>query len=199
MKEDTINQRVSRRTLLGGMVAAAVAPSILTKAWAQPEAPRMQVGFITSPGAACTAIPRYQHASASLGDGRILVAGGWRHSGLPAYVPPLNDAQIYDPGTNTWIEAAPLKMGRAQHAAVTLADGRILVVGGMNSAPLAGTEIYDPAADTWTLVAPMAQSRCGHSAACEGGLVIVTGGFNQGPLASIQIYDVAADAWHLAH
>ena len=190
---------VSRRSLLGSILAAAIAPAFLTRAWAQPgtrrSTPRMPLDLHLA-AETCAPVPRCQHASAALPDGRILVAGGWRHSGLSSYVPPLANAQIYDPHSNIWTEAASLKTGRAQHAAVTLADGRVLVTGGINHAPVASTEIYDPASDTWTGAAPLPQALYGHSVAVSGELVVVSGGFDQGPQASLQIYDAGADAWH---
>lgn len=190
---------VSRRSLLGGMLAAAVAPVFLTKVWAQPSvclAARRMPPAVHFTREASAPVSRWQHASAALTDGRILVVGGWRHSGLSSYVPPLANAQIYDPRTNLWTEAASLKTPRAQHAAVTLADGRILVTGGMNHAPMASVEIYDPASDTWTGAASLPQALYGHSAAASGELVVVSGGFNQGPQASMHIYDPGADSWH---
>lgn len=213
MNEDTRNEPadstpgtlVTRRGVLGGLMAAVVAPAAISRVWARPAAPilaapRERVGVVanTSLGAPCSPTPRYLHSATTLADGRVLVTGGWRHSGLPAYVPPLGESQIYDASANAWTSAASLNTARAQHAAAALADGRVLVVGGLNHAPLAATEIYDPSSDTWTKVAPMAQSRYGHAASYSNGLVIVTGGFNTGPLASVQIYDVAADTWRLA-
>lgn len=198
MNEDN-HLAVSRRSLLGGMLAAVAAPAFFVKAWAQPGTPRgvlpmpLEVHFA---GEASAPVPRCQHASAALPDGRILVIGGWRHSGLSSYVPPLADAQIYDPGSNTWAEAASLKTARAQHAAVALPDGRILVTGGMNHAPVASSEIYDPMSDTWTKAASLPQALYGHAVAISGGLVMVSGGFSRGPQASLHIYNVGADAWH---
>ena len=130
----------------------------------RPDALRMKVETTAPAGAACLPVTRCQHASAALLDGRILTVGGWRHSGLPAYVPPLADAQIYDPRGDIWTQAAAMKTARADHAAVTLGDGRILVIGGMNRIPLATSEIYDPSSDTWKEAAPMTQalySACG--------------------------------------
>jgi hypothetical protein len=198
---------VSRRRLLGGLLAATAAPLFLTQAWAQPSTrrsvPRMPLNLhltgeinLHLSGETSAPVPRCQHASGALPDGRILVVGGWRHSGLSSYVPPLANAQIYDPRANTWTEAASLKMGRAQHAAVTLPDGRVLVTGGMNHAPMASTEIYDPASDTWTGAASLPQALYDHSVAVSGELVVVTGGFNQGPQACLHLYDAGADVWH---
>jgi hypothetical protein len=200
---DTPGTLVSRRGLLGGLLAAAVVPAALSRTWARsaPAAMRSERSELVpalSVGEVCSPTPRYLHSAICLTDGRLLVAGGWRHSGLPSSVPPLGEAQVYDPAANTWSRAASLKTPRAQHAAVLLADGRVLVVGGLNHAPLAEAEIYDPRADTWTKVAPMEEARYGHAASVANGLVIVTGGFRHGPLASVQIYDVAADTWRLA-
>ena len=181
------------------MVAAAVAPTLLSKAWAQPGIVRPETSSLTlnfaASGVAVPPISRCQHASAALADGSILVVGGWRHSGQPSYVPPLSDAQIFNPRTETWTQAAGMKTSRADHAAVALGDGRVLVIGGMNSVPLATAEVYDPYTDTWTQAAPMTQALYGHAASCADGLVVVTGGFSRGPLSSIQIYDIAADVW----
>ena len=204
---DTPGARVTRRGLLGGLLAAAVVPAAMSRTWARsaPAAVRSERSQLVptpspalSVGEGCRPTPRYLHSATCLTDGRVLVAGGWRHSGLPSYVPPLGETQIYDAAANTWNRAASLKTPRAQHTAVVLADGRVLVVGGLNHAPLAEAEIYDPVADTWTKTAPMGESRYGHAASFANGLVIVTGGFHHGPLASVQIYDVAADSWRLA-
>lgn len=200
---DAPSALVSRRSLLGGILAAAVAPAFIKKTWAQPglvqtKTPKPHAVPAIRSGSIGVSIPRHQHAATGLGDGRILVTGGWRHACLTAYVPPLADSQIYDPGKHSWEKTGSLSTARAQHAAVTLSDGRVMVVGGMSHAPLASTEIYDPNTRIWSSAAPMEQPRYGHAATCQGGLVIVTGGFNQGALSSLQIYDIATDTWHLA-
>ena len=161
---------VSRRSLLGGMMVAVVTPAVLSRAWAETpmHSERVAPG---SPRTSCSPTPRFQHSATGLADGRVLVTGGWRHSGLQTSVLPLGETQIYDASANAWSRAAFLNTARAQHAAVALADGRVLVVGGVNHAPLSDTEIYDPAADTWTRAAPMPQSRYGHAASFTDGLV----------------------------
>lgn len=202
-KFDAPSVLVSRRSLLGGILGAAVTPILIQKTWARSNISevrlqQMQDEAVVPSYSPCTPIARYQHTTAGLADGRVLIAGGWRHANSAASVPPLADAQIYDPRSHSWEKTGTLNMARAQHAAVTLGDGRVLVIGGMNHAMLASTEIYDPATQVWTLAAPMEQSRCGHAATYVGGLVVVSGGFNQGPQASLQIYDVAADTWRMA-
>ncbi len=47
----------------------------------------------------------------------------------PTLVPALATAELYDPASNTWTTTGPLHYARVGAAAVTLADGRVLVVG----------------------------------------------------------------------
>ena len=185
-----IGPHVSRRTVLGGLMAAAMTPAILTWARADDDDSSGDAAptSVASGGIETAATPRFLHAAALLPGGDVLVTGGWRHTGLPNYTPPLASAQIFRTATNTWTDAAPMHTGRAQHTAVTLADGKILVAGGLSHVPLASAEIYDPITDTWTPAAPMPESRYGHSAVLAGDRVIVNGGFHLGPVVTVLIY-----------
>ena len=60
-----------------------------------------------------------------LADGRLLVAGGHITDGNG-----LDQACLFDPATSTWTALPPLRSGRWYPTAVTLADGRVLVVSG---------------------------------------------------------------------
>jgi len=88
---------------------------------------------------------RWEHTATLLRDGRVLVAGGRspEHSGLPVAT-----TEIYDLGTGVWSAAASFPEGRAQHAAVLLGDGRVLVIGGerdfLSMNWLSSTLIYGP-------------------------------------------------------
>jgi hypothetical protein len=80
---------------------------------------------------------------AMLPDGRVLIAGGvgpidYGASGF-SETQTTNAAQLYDPTTNTWSAAPPMPEPRSGGAAVTLADGSALLVGGIN----------DPAGDAY--------------------------------------------------
>lgn len=101
----------------------------------------------------------------TMGDDAVLVTGGYIGDVGTAYSQSsraiaTDEAWIYRDGS--WSQAASMKNPRAQHAAVELPDGRILVAGGANEAsnyfvyfnpePLACAEIYDPQSDTWTEV-----------------------------------------------
>ena len=63
--------------------------------------------------------------------------------------------------------AASLTHARKEHTSLLLADGRVLIIGGLvnetvdgpNIDSLNSTEIYDPESDSWSLGAVMAQGR----------------------------------------
>jgi hypothetical protein len=107
----------------------------------------------------------------TLADGRILAVGGNGSSGVatPAGAPvgiPGGDAldpqgsptaRLFDWRTNSWQVAGAMNHGRWYGGAVTLADGKVLVAGGLNrvvngteSSQVRVSETYDPATDTWT-------------------------------------------------
>jgi hypothetical protein len=124
-----------------------------------------------------TGTPLYKHeeaAYAQLADGRVLATGGFDTYRGGVYDPGgTSVAEVYDPATGEWAPVAPMNAGRYHHVAVTLKDGRVLVVGGEN---LASAEFYDPAANTWTATGDMAVARTGHGAIIlPDGRVLVAG------------------------
>jgi N-acetylneuraminic acid mutarotase len=76
----------------------------------------------------------------TLPDGRPMVIGGfwWRHV-EPGPPPSWSDshneetAEIYDPATGTWSDAASMAVGRAGHVSAVLRDGDVLVAGGFDA------------------------------------------------------------------
>ena len=105
-------------------------------------------------------------------------------------------------GPGTAATAAPLLVARSGHTATTLADGRVLVVGGDGEAgnPPGRAEVYDPETDTWTFTAPYgSERRAGHTATLlDDGRVLVVGGYwaanGYGPMPAA-LYDPVADTW----
>src|SRR4051812_22969279 len=69
---------------------------------------------------------RLYHASVTLRDGRVLVAGGIQTIATR----PVMTAEVFDPGTNTWTPTERLNASRMGDGAVVLRDGRVLLVGG---------------------------------------------------------------------
>ena len=179
--------RLTRRELLAGAAAATVAVSI-PSAFASGSRPvrKKQTPSTRSD----TQIRRYMAASAILGDGRILVAGGydrpWTESNTPK---PMRSVVIYDPSSATSVAAAPLSVPRARHAAVSLGDGRVAVIGGLGLAATATIEVYDPVANTWRFAKPLSQPRYDHSAVSDGGTITVLGGSGQSMMSIIEVLD----------
>ena len=79
-----------------------------------------------------------------------------------------------------WLPSGALNENRALHTAVLLANGEVLVVGGVGPTvgpALASAERYDPATNRWRLTSPMATGRVRHSATTlPDGRVLVVGG-----------------------
>jgi N-acetylneuraminic acid mutarotase len=115
---------------------------------------------------------RTHPAAAVLPDGRVLVTGGMYYTGVKETDGTSGDAvlagfrladtwpgpeghalaiaELFDPATGTWTPTGSMRYTRSMPSAVSLADGRVLVAGGI-WAPLDGrpreseSEVYDPA------------------------------------------------------
>lgn len=92
--------------------------------------------FVNQPTAVPLTTPGVRNVSgtfvAEMPDGRLLVAGGGGNSpdgfgGRHA----TDVAELYDPATNTWVTLPPLPEGRSSGAVATLADGSVVLVGGL--------------------------------------------------------------------
>ena len=94
-----------------------------------------------------------------------------------------------------WKPTGSMADARGRHAAVELADGRVLVAGG--AGPLASAEIYDPATGTWTVTGSMNVARSFPLATrLADGRVLVAGGFSTtAATASAEVYDPATGVW----
>jgi len=81
-----------------------------------------------------------------------------------------------------------LVVGRADHAAIKLADGRVLITGGTTATGATNTtEIFDPATGLFTVDPTMGVARAGHSARLlSDGRVLIAGGDVNG---SAEIFD----------
>ncbi|MEZ0228130.1 MAG: kelch repeat-containing protein [Planctomycetota bacterium] len=111
----------------------------------------LRPGFRTAPS---LLTPRGYHTATLLGDGRVLVVGGFRTTSKQAPVTAAKpsvivESELYDPAANAWIPASapsvggPIRgymmfkegtknrpSGRALHTATLLLDGRVLIAGG---------------------------------------------------------------------
>lgn len=140
--------------------------------------------------AAPMSVVRSEHAAVWIsGLERLLVLGGSDERGLSRA-----SAELYDPVANAWTSAQPMAFARDRFTATQLADGRVLVTGGMSrGTALANAEIYDPAAEQWTHAPPMHVARYQHTAiVLDDGRVLVVNSYEA---ADAEIYDPAVNAW----
>ena len=147
---------------------------------------------------------REDHTATLLADGRVLITGGFAAYGYWDYGnTPLDTAEIYDPATRRFTRAGRMTSARAFHAATLLADGTVLITGGVtgqsNGAGLLlggeTAEIYDPAVGTFTGVGSMASQRWNHTSTLlpDGRVLLAGGSFN----TSAEVYDPAAKTFRV--
>ncbi|MEO6443744.1 MAG: kelch repeat-containing protein [Gemmatimonadaceae bacterium] len=124
--------------------------------------------------------PRESHTATLLADGRVLIVGG--HNGRRQDMEVYASAEIFSPQTRTFERTGTLGTARHKHDAITLADGRVLVIGGADHTDrlhYASTEIFDPQTSTFAPGPPMAHRRYklnGTSVLMPNGDVLVTAG-----------------------
>jgi N-acetylneuraminic acid mutarotase len=132
--------------------------------------------------------PRSDAAATLLHDGRVLVAGGYGNASGP---PQLRTAEIYDPVSGAWTTTAPMAKSVVAATAITLLDGRVLLVGDDTA------QVYSPRSDTWRMTGPFPYSPPGltdHAAALLGdGRVVAVGGTS----AKAEVFDPATAQWSL--
>ena len=145
---------------------------------------------------------RVAHAGATLYGGSVLVAGGGTLSAPRAGY--LASAELYEPGADIWRPAGEMSVPRANHTATLLADGRVLVAGGLNSfgRGIAGAEIYNPVTNSWSSARAMREARYHHTATIlPNRKVLVAGGHqltgdgSTVALSSAELYDPASNSW----
>ncbi len=144
-----------------------------------------------SPLAAPMNNPRSNHISATLQDGRVLVAGGTVAGGGAT-----NSAEIFDPVSGTWSSiAGGMVEARSGAAAALLQDGRVLIAGGESSGVASATlEIFDPVAGTFSAAGVMSSPRTKHAMAvlADGRVIIIGGSNGTAPVASTDILNPVA-------
>jgi len=84
---------------------------------------------------------RYYHSATVLGDGTVLIAGGFGNP-ISNFRATASTAEIYDPASGTFSRTGDLTMARNGHTATLLLDGTVLITGGDG---VGTAEIYYPA------------------------------------------------------
>lgn len=131
---------------------------------------------------------RAQHTATLLGNGDVLIAGGWNgHRADAADDPPWDPlfAELYKPASHAFVVTSTMSTTRIGHTAVRLADGRILMLGGVpklqnideQPADPEYAEFYDSVANSFSPLAGFRRSRQGYTATLLSiGKVLLVGG-----------------------
>jgi hypothetical protein len=137
--------------------------------------------------------PRDAHAAVLLKNGEVLVAGGSSAGRFPNETIEAS-AELYNPQTGKFTSTGNMKIPRYKLGAVSLDDGRALIVGGSDRLAWRGeyssAELYDPASGTFTLAAEMNSKRYKLPAAVvrlNNGQILVAGGAERP-----EVYDPAS-------
>ena len=95
-----------------------------------------------SPTGSMAAVRAYGTATL-LDDGRVLVAGGY-NCGVAGKDGIWASAELYDPATGTFSPTGSMAAPRSHHTATLLADGRVLIAGGLSGPSAAGAGSASP-------------------------------------------------------
>lgn len=144
---------------------------------------------------------RVNHAVAVLPDGRVLIAGGSTamrrtfnstEKSLPEYPSTIDSVEIFDPdqvdsanNRGTFTLLPPLAVPREKHHAAVMADGSVLLVGGLNEVP-GGTralriiEQFEPSLNQMVVIDSLETARTAPSVTVleSGKRLLVTGGLD---------------------
>jgi len=125
-------------------------------------------------------------------DGRIMAIGGIERIGKPRA---FTNVDIYDPESNTWVEAAPLLEPRTIPSSAILLGGEVLVFGGLVEAGTS-TEIYEPLTNAWR---PGPPTLVPHTFGFSTGRQLPSGeAVLEDEVESSEIYSPITGGWRLA-
>ena len=112
---------------------------------------------------------------------------------------------IVGPGAGQMVAGPQMTIGRSEHTATLLLNGKVLIAGGDMASSSSTAEIYNPAANTFTSTGSMSVPRYTHTATLlKSGKVLVLGGFDYNsnnstsPSPGAELYDPATGTFSSA-
>jgi hypothetical protein len=135
---------------------------------------------------------RVWHTSTLLGDGKVLVAGGFSYLNRTVTAESyLTSTELFDPLKGTWTNAGELLGPRHLHTATLLASGKILIAGGVSDR-LKDWELFDPTTGTSSANGSLNfQHLYPVATPLRDGNVLITGGFS----ANAETFDTTSAKW----
>jgi len=144
---------------------------------------------------------RARHATATIGEDKILLFGG---ESVGVYEGELQDTWVYDVNTDSWDQKSPSNSPspRNYHAMAYIGDDKVVLYGGLvnNNTHFDDTWIYDLSDESWTLMNPPTYptARCNHKLVYFGGdQVLLYGGYHGWGDFDDEtwIYDLSDNSW----
>jgi hypothetical protein len=145
---------------------------------------------------------RTDHTSTLLASGKVLIVGGWNgHAADSVDDPPWDPlfAELFDPSTGTFTPTESMSTTRIRHSAIRLADGKVLVLGGVPSLQNIHeqppdpqfAELYDPASGTFSSAGNFTLLLTKYTATLlTDGMVLIAGGEQTGiAMTSAELLD----------
>ncbi len=135
---------------------------------------------------------RAHHTATLLASGAVLIVGGWNgHAADAPDDPPWDPlfSELFDPLSGSFKASGSMSTTRIGPAAIRLANGKVLMLGGIPNpqnlhitlASPAYGELYDPAAQIFSALGHLTMSRQGYtSTLLTSGNVLLAGGENLG-------------------
>jgi hypothetical protein len=143
-------------------------------------------------------VPRTLHTATLLGDGRVLIIGGYTARDTDTA-----SIEIFNPDDRTSRLIGFLNDARHDHSATLLADGRVLVIAGYAGYWLSNAELFDPSTSVSTRTLPIYPHGVEHTATrLNDGRVLVIAGATRsgspGPDDRAETFDPRTNNWQRA-
>ena len=121
---------------------------------------------------------RTAHAATLLSNGQVLITGG-AEAGGPEGAITLQNAEVYDPSSRSFINVARMRWQRFGHSSTLLPNGTVLIAGGRRFTGLYSAEIYNPETRSFQETGNMKVPHYLHTATLlPNGKVLIAGGWD---------------------
>lgn len=163
-----------KNSKLKAIVTFFIVGLLVLGGWSIAKLKKPQKGDFVSVGN--MSIPRYDHETVLLDDGRVLIIEGTTMA--RNYEGDTKSAEIYNPETKKFKPVGNLNEFLSEFTAIKLSNGKVLIIGGRRgNQSVRGTELYNPKTEKFEAGPDMNFSRMEHTATLlKNGNVLIVGG-----------------------